>query len=155
MAQMAGKGMPKRLKEFMRWAEQPHPTEAMLKKAKEYLGQISEEIGTLQCEAAIVEALSGFLTGRLPATHPEAHLLVPGADKKSSRIKAILRMAQILLEHGAAIIAPEDIRLKLKEEGISLDVKYPNSVIGNVLARSPKFRRLARNQFEYIGDREK
>jgi hypothetical protein len=150
---MALREMPKRLKEFLHWLEQDHPTEEVLQRIQDHLGQVHEEMDALQHEAKIVESLLGFLGEHHLPNHSgepvrtRASFNVP----KEERGQCILETAREIVKEGQLVVEPRDVVSKLTHDRLDLGVKYPTTVIGNVLARSPDFRRVARNRFEYVG----
>jgi len=150
---MALREMPKRLKKFLHWVEQDHPTEEVLQRIRDHLAEVHGEIDALQREAEIVESLLGFLGEHHLPNHSgepvrtSASFNVP----KEERGQCILEMAQEIVDEGQLVVAPRDVLNRLTDHRFSLDVTYPTTVIGNVLARSPDFRRLARSRFEYVG----
>ena len=97
-------------------------------------------------EIRIIEAMLHYL---------EAHGVEGPFTKipKEQRGQEILKVAEEMVAQGQSVVTPKDILYRLEVKAIDLAVMQPRTVIGNVLARSPKFRRLARNQFEWIGDK--
>jgi hypothetical protein len=148
---------PDRLKEFFKWIDEEHSAEEVLQRIQDHLAEVHREIEGLQAEARTVESLLGFLGEHHLSNHAgepvrAKHFFVLEKEERSERI---LDIAQEIVDEGHLVVTPRDVLKKLIEHHWDLDVKYPTTVIGNVLARSPNFKRLGRNRFEYVGARTK
>lgn len=150
---MSLREMPERLRNFLHWLEQDHPTEEVLQRIRNHLSEVHEEINALQREAQIVESLLGYLSEHHLPNHSGEPVRTTASFgvPEGERGQCILEMAQEVVDKGQLVVAPRDVLNKLTDNRLDLGVKYPTTVIGNVLARSPDFRRLARNRFEYVG----
>ena len=151
---MATRKMPERLSRFLHWVEDQHATEEVLLKIQAYLGEIRQEMAELQGEAQIVESLLGFLAEHHLPSHGSEPVVARHMEvvPREERGKCILEVAQEIVNEGQAVVTPHDIAERLYDQRLDLDVTYPRTVIGNVLARSPHFLRLGRNRFEYVGN---
>jgi len=175
--------MPQRLKELLRWLEEPHSTEEAAKRIEEYIREIKVKVDALQEkrqaimqkalalqkkvlaleeegrafheEVDVVKSVAEFLGGHRRDHATEPVQAIHGPISRQHRREVIMRAVNEIIEQGKLIVSPEDVAKRLQEKTIGLEVKYPTTVIGNVLARSPEFRRLERNKFEFIGRIEK
>lgn len=145
--------MPERLRDFLHWLEEDHSAEEVLQRVHNHLAEVNQEIDELQHEAKIVESLLGYLSEHHLPNHANEPVRTSASFgvPKEQRGQCILEMAQEIVDEGQRIVAPRDVLDRLTANRLELGVTYPTTVIGNVLARSPDFRRLARNRFEYVG----
>lgn len=148
---MTAKLIPERVVNLWDWLKEGgQPVEEVLTKVRAILAEIHEEIDALQHEAQMVEGVLGFLAEHHLANHgAETVSVTPstGFADSRSRSEAIRSLALQLAHGGKKVITPADVLELLKASHLDLEVKYPTTVIGNVLARSEEFKRLRRNQF--------
>ena len=75
-------------------------------------------------------------------------------DKSGGRNTKIRETALALARGGTTILTPQQIIDYLRMEGITFDVQKPASIAGTILKRMAEFKRIERNQFEFVGNRE-
>jgi hypothetical protein len=145
--------LPERLVGFFKWMDEDHSTADVMQRIYEYLGDITREIEKLQHERRAIESLLGYMADHHIPEHQGEPVQVRNfryvaPEERSSRI---LELAQELVKEGNTTISPSDVERKLDEHHEDLNVTYPTSVIGNVLARSRMFTRMGRNRYYYAG----
>lgn len=74
--------------------------------------------------------------------------------KHGDRSTKIRETALTLARGGMTILTPQQIIDYLRMNGITFDVQKPASVAGTILGQMKEFKRIERNQFEFIGNRE-
>lgn len=149
---MTAKLIPERVVELWDWLKEGgQPVEQVLTKVRAILAEIHEEIDGLQHEAQMVEGVLGFLAEHHLPNHGSSDTVnvspSTGFATSRARSEAIRGVALDLAHRGKKVITPADVLELLNASHIDLEVKYPTTVIGNVLARSEEFKRLRRNQF--------
>jgi hypothetical protein len=75
-------------------------------------------------------------------------------NKSSDRSMKIREAALALASSGMTILTPQQVIDYLKGQGATFDVQKPASVAGTILRHMVEFKRIERNQFEFVGNRE-
>ena len=145
---MAPKDVLNKLKQLFGETDHLSPNEEFKKNLQKILSGMQMNIAAAQREVRVMEAMLEYVN----AYGVEGPL---NAVPKEQRGQAVLKVAEEMIAQGRSGVTTEDILGGLTAKRLDLAVMQPRAVIGNVLARSPKFRRLARNQFEWIGDGKK
>jgi len=74
--------------------------------------------------------------------------------KHGDRSTKIRETALALARGGMTTVTPQQVIDYLRTQGITFDVQKPASIAGTILVRMAEFKRVDRNQFEFIGDGE-
>ena len=133
--------------EAMRTLESIRAERAQLKDQERELERLTTHA---QSSVAFLKEISGEKPAEVTTEEAEVRPTV----RTTPRVEAILEAAKHLVEQGNKTIDVNDVRNELRRREIDLRVAYPTSVIGTVLARDERFRKVRTGIFEWQGHDE-
>lgn len=89
------------------------------------------------------------ISGQKPVAVTSEPMMVQSKVRPAPRVEPILEVAMHLVEQGNTTLDVNDVENELRRQGIDLQVAYPRSVIGTVLARDERFRKIRTGVFEW------
>jgi len=89
------------------------------------------------------------ISGEKPTEVTSEQMAVRSPVRSTERVEAIVEAAMHLVEQGNSTLDVNDVQSELITRGIDLEVAYPKSVIGTVLARDDRFKKLRTGVFEW------
>ena len=107
--------------------------------------EIEKLIGGAQSTVSFLQEISG----EKPTEVTSEQMTVRSPVRSTERVEAIVEAATYLVEQGAKTLDVKDVHNELKRRGIDLEVAYPSSVIGTVLARDSRFSKVRPGVFEW------
>jgi hypothetical protein len=107
--------------------------------------EIERLIAGAQSTVAFVKEISG----QKPSEVTSEPTMAQSTVRPTLRVEAVVEAAMHLVEQGNTTLDVNDVESELRRRGIDLQVAYPRSVIGTVLARDDRFRKVRTGVFEW------